>query len=215
MRLPRVQFTIGQVMTLVVLVALDLTVVAATPQQVVIYPFLWLYLGLIDFLVLWKLILRRPLRASHYTCLIVSFVASVVLANLLAAGRLRLLSPLVLWLQHRAEGITGVPPRPLLVGEFWVACLGSLTLGCTLGWAAARLERLRGWDIAAFFRGALLGLVVSCVVMSVVGAVWGWEISRARLIGGRVFLGVCLIVGGLMGLSKLKSKTLSPPVWTP
>src|SRR5947209_3059318 len=98
MRLPRVRLTIGQVMMVVALVAFNLAVASATPQQVATLPFLWGYLvGPVDFVVLWKLILKRPLQASHYTCLIVFLVSFAVLANLVATGRLRLMSALVLW----------------------------------------------------------------------------------------------------------------------
>jgi hypothetical protein len=41
------------------------------------------------------------------------------------------------------------------------------------------------------------------------GAVWGWMVeSRVRLTGHLVLEGVCLILGGLIGLSRLKSSAL-------
>ena len=87
-----------------------------------------------------------------------------------------------------------------------MACFLSLMLGSSIGWLAAWLEQRRGWDLAAFFRGALLGFVVANLLAIIDGALWGWVVeSRSRLIGRLVLLGVCLLLGGLIGLSRLKS----------
>jgi hypothetical protein len=51
--------------------------------------------------------------------------------------------------------------------------------------------------------------------MMIESAAWAWLVeSRARLIGNLVLVVVCMIVGGLMGLSKLKSSTLGPEAQT-
>jgi hypothetical protein len=81
-------------------------------------------------------------------------------------------------------------------------------LGSAIGLVAAWLERRRGWDIAAFFRGVLIGFVVANVLATIDGALWGWVAeSRSRWIGRWVLLGICLLLGGLMGLTRLKSNT--------
>ena len=100
MRLPQVRATIGQVMTLVALAALNLAVARAAPWDIVVFPTLWVLLGTIDFVVFWKLILRRSLQAFHYTCLIVFVTAFIVMANLVATERFHPLSPLVRWYQQ-------------------------------------------------------------------------------------------------------------------
>jgi hypothetical protein len=113
--------SIGQVMMVVALAAVNLAVARAMPLEVVIYPPLWVLMGSIDFLIIWKLILTRSLRAFHYTFLIVFVIAFFVMA---------------------------------LVYE----------------------------------------------------AAWGGaQPSPVQLIARMVVLGVCLILGGLMGLSRLKS----------
>jgi hypothetical protein len=63
--------SIGEVMIVVALAAVNLAVLRATPSGIIEFPPIWVLLGLIDFLIFWKLILRRPLRAFHYTFLIV------------------------------------------------------------------------------------------------------------------------------------------------
>ena len=78
MRQPRVRVTIGQMMVVIALAALNLAVAFAAPWELVVYPSLWVFLGTIDFVVLWKLILGRSLQAYHYTCLIVVVVAFFV-----------------------------------------------------------------------------------------------------------------------------------------
>ena len=207
MRLSNVRVTTGQVMTLVALAALNLAVTRAASWDLVSSPSLWIFLGAIDFLILWKLILRRSLQAFHYTFLIVSVVAYCVMVNLIEAGRFKLLSPLVRWYQQLAGWrLSGNFREFVEIGELWMACLLSLSLGCILGWLVAWLERRRGWDIAAFFRGAIVGLVIANLLSIIDGAVWGWMVeSRSRLACRLVLLGVCLILGGLMGLSRLKS----------
>ena len=61
---------------------------------------IWVVMGILDFLIVWKLILRRSLQAFHYTFLIVLFVSFFVLATLVATERLHPLGLLVRWYQH-------------------------------------------------------------------------------------------------------------------
>jgi hypothetical protein len=198
-------------MALVALAALNLAVARAAPWEIVSFPSLWVLLGTIDFVVFWKLILRRSLQAFHYTCLIVFVVAFLVMANLVATERFRPLSPLVRWYQHltgeKTDSIS-IAREFLGIGDFWMACFLSLMLGSAIGLVAAWLEGRQGWDIAAFFRGALIGFAVATLLASIDGALWGRVIeTRSRLIGHLVLLGICLLLGGLMGLSRLKSTT--------
>jgi len=200
--------SIGQVMMVVALAAVNLAVARAAPLlEVVIYPPLWVVMGSIDFLIIWKLILRRSLRAFHYTFLIVFVIAFFVMANFVATERLHSLGLLVRWYQHLAgEKANSISRGFLWIGEFWMASFLSLTLGGVVGLAAAWLERRRSWDIAAFFRGALVGFGVFTLLALILDAAWGGaQPSPVQLIGRLGVMGVCLILGGLMGLSKLKS----------
>jgi hypothetical protein len=200
------RFSIGQVMMLVALAAVNLAVTRAA-LEVDIYPqVLVVYLGSIDFLIIWKLILNRSLRAFHYTFLIVFLVAFVVMANLVATERLHPLGLLVRWYQQLSgEKTTSISLGFLRFGEIWMACFLSFALACATGFVAAWLERRRGWDIAAFCRGALVGLGISSLFSIVAHAAWeGAEPLFVRWIV-IVVLGLSLILGGLMGLSRLKS----------
>jgi hypothetical protein len=204
--------SIGQLMIVVALAAVNLAVARAAPWEVVIIPSLWVLMGTIDFVIIWKLILSRPLRAFHYTFLIVFIIAFFVMANLVATERLHPLGLLVRWYQILTEEKTISISRGFLdIGEFWMVCFLSFTLGCATGSVAAWLERRRGWDIAAFFRGALVGFGIANLLALIDGALWGWMVvSPVRLMGRLVLLGVCLILGGLMGLSRLKSSRPGP-----
>src|SRR5262249_23666329 len=146
--------TIGQVMALVALAALNLAVARAAPWEIAVFPSLWVLLGTIDFVVFWKLILRRSLQAFHYTCLTVFVIAYFVMANLVATERFHPLSPLVRWYQQLpGEGTNRILISAggfLQIGEFWKAFFLSLMLGLSIGWVAAWLEQRRGWDLAAF-----------------------------------------------------------------
>jgi hypothetical protein len=71
---------------------------------------------------------------------------------------------------------------------------------------AARREERRGWDIAAFLRGALVGLAIASLLQTVAHAAWGAAEPVSVLWIGRVVAVVCLVFGGILGLSRLKSR---------
>ena len=202
------QISIGQVMMLVALAAVNFAVATLCRSELVRFPTVWVLMGSIDFVILWKLILKRSLRAFHYTFLVVFIVAYVVMANLVAAERLHPLGHLVRWYQQ----LTGEKTNSISLvgflecGEFWMACFLTFALACAIGFVAAWLERRRGWDIAAFFRGALVGYGIAGLWATIEHAAWGGpDPKSARWIGDLVGLGMCVILGGLMGLSRLKS----------
>jgi hypothetical protein len=200
--------SIAQVMMVIALAAVNLAILRASPWELVSYPTIWVFLGAIDFVTFWKLILRRSLRAFHYTFLIVLVIAFVVMANLVATERFAPLGLLVRWYQQHAEANTIRNWHGLIwIGEFWMACFLSLMLASALGLVAAWLERRRGWDIAAFFRGALVGYGIAGLLATIARAAWGGAEPPSVLIGVRVTLVACLILGGRMGLSRLKSSS--------
>jgi hypothetical protein len=198
--------SIAQVMMVVALAAVNLAVIRAAPMEIVTYPTIWVLLGSIDFVIFWKLILKRSLRALHYTFLIVFVIAFVVLANFAATERLHPLGHLVRWYQQlTGEQTNSISLGFLRIGELWMAVFLSFTLACAIGLVAAWLERRRGWDIAAFLRGALIGLGISSLLSIIAHAAWGGaEPVLVRWIE-TASLGVCLILGGSLGLSRLKS----------
>jgi hypothetical protein len=202
--------SIGQMMMVIALVAVNLAVILAALQA--LFPqVLVVLLGSLDFVVVWKLILRRPFRAFQYVFLIAFVIGFFVMAALVATERIHPLGLLVRWYQYlTGEKINSIALAGFLrIGEIWMACVLSFTLACAMGLLAAWFERRRGWDIAAFLRGSLLGFGVANLLAMIDGAVWGWEVeSRGRVIGRLVLLGICLMVGGLVGLSRLKSNTV-------
>jgi hypothetical protein len=204
--------SIAQVMMVVALAAVNLAVLRITPLEIVTFPSIWVVLGSIDFVIIWKLILTRSLRAFHYTFLIVFVVVFFVMANFVATERLHPLGLLVHWYQRlTVDKSNSISPGFgfLWIGEFWMACFLSFVLAYATGLVAAWFEKRRDWDIAAFWRGTLVGFAIANLLAIIDGAVWGWMVeSRVRLIGHLVLLGVCLILGGLIGLSRLKSSAL-------
>ena len=140
--------------------AVNLAVTLPALEMDVFPQVLVVLLGSIDFPVVWKLILKRPLRAFHYTFLPIFVVGFFVLATQVAMERFHPLGLLVRWYQHlTGEETNSIALAGFLrVGEIWMACFLSFTLACAMGLLAAWLERRRGWDIAAFFRGSLIGV---------------------------------------------------------
>src|SRR4029077_1550540 len=114
--------SIGQVMMVVALAAVNLAVTRAALEVDMSPQVLVVLLGSIDFLIIWKLILTRSLRAFHYTFLIVFVVAFFVMANFVATERLHPLGHLVRWYQHlTGEKTNSIALGFLAIGEFWMA----------------------------------------------------------------------------------------------
>lgn len=201
--------SIAQTMLVVALVALNLGAIRACPKGIVEFPTFWVFLGVLDFLAIWKLILKRPLQAFHYTFLVVFVMAWIFMANLVATERFNPLRLLVRWYQMLAsENENVVAFVDSCCSKFLMACFLSFMLACILGIVAAWLERCRSWDIAAFHRGAFTGFALANLLALIDGAVWGWVVvSPARMLGRLVLLGTCVVLGGLLGISRLKSNT--------
>jgi hypothetical protein len=215
------RISIGQVMMVIALAAVNLAVTRAALGVDIFPQVLVVLLGSIDFLIIWKLILNRSLRAFHYTFLIVFVVAFFILAILVDTGRLYPLGLLVRWYrQLMGEKTNSISLAGFLrIGELWMAVFLSFTLACAIGLVAAWLERRRGWDIAAFLRGALIGLGISSLFSIVAHAAWGGAEPLFVQWIGTASLGVCLILGGSLGLARLKSKPedthRTPPISEP
>jgi hypothetical protein len=131
------------------------------------------------------------------------------MAHEVSMERFHPLGVLARWYQHlTGETTTSISLSFLESGELWTACFLSATLGCAIGSVEAWLEARRGWDIAAFLRGALVGLGISSLLSVVTHAAWGGaEPLVIRWIENFGSL-VCLILGGFLGLSRLKSRRL-------
>jgi hypothetical protein len=204
------RLSIGQMMMVIALVAVNLAVILPV-LEIDIFPQVWVVLlGSLDFLFIWKL-LRRPFRAFPYVFLFAFVIGFFVMAALAATERIHPLGLLVRWYQYlTGEKTNSIALAGFLrVGEIWMALFLSFTLACAVSLLAAWLERRRGWDIAAFFRGSFIGFGIAYLLIMIDDAVWGWEDEpRARVMGRLVLLGICLILGGLFGLSKLKSSTV-------
>jgi hypothetical protein len=199
--------SIGQVMMTIALVAVNLAILRATPMEIVTFPSAWVMLGTIDFVVLWKLILKRSFRAFHYTFMIVFVIAYFVTAVLVTTERLHPLGLLVrVYQQIAGEHANVISPGYTWEGEVWFVGFLSFSLAWALGLGAAWLERRRNWDIAAFFRGALVGFGTAALLLTLADvAASGGIVSPARLSVRLVLMGVCMTVGGRMGLSRMKS----------
>jgi hypothetical protein len=205
--------SIAQGMMVVALAAANLAIARATPWEVVNFPTIWVVLGILDFLVVWKLILRRSLRAFHYTFLIVMLVSFVVMANRVAMERFQPLALLFRWYQQISEERTNRTAYLgfLHIAEFWFVASLSILLAYTFGSVAAWFERRRDWDIAAFWRGALVGVCIAMLLATIDDKVHNWAMPEKysiRWICRMLLLAVSLIVGGMTGLLKLKSRRL-------
>jgi hypothetical protein len=205
-------------MMVVALAAVNLAIARASPWEIVVFPSLWVMMGILDFVIVWKLIARRTFRAFQYTFMIVFVVAFFVMANLVAIERLHPLGLPIRWYQQLSGvkidriGLLGF----IEIGEFWTVGFISFALAWAVGWVAAWLERRRQWDIAAFWRGALIGLLTAGLVATIDDATRGWqplETYSTRWAGRMVLLGAGLILGGRMGLSRLKSNKCPEGRW--
>jgi hypothetical protein len=213
--------SIAQVMMLVALLAPNLAIARATPVEITSFPSIWVALGCLDFPIIWKLILRRSLRAFHYTFLIFFVITYVVMAYQVSVDRLHPLGFLVRLVQELAGAQTIAVSMLgyVRIAEFWAVAFLALVGACAFGWVAARLERRRHWDIAAFWRGVLVGFGIFVLVqtpLDLVASASGTSALRSLPATARLaMLLVCMIAGAWLGLSKLKSsdfKTEAPRI---
>jgi hypothetical protein len=203
--------SISQVMLVIALAAANLALGRAMPEGIASFPTVWVFLGLIDFVIVWKLIARRTLRAFHYTFLIVLVIAFLILVTMVATERIHPLGQIVRWYSELTGAKTiSISLGYLQIGEAWMALFLSLVLAAATGWVAAWLETRRGWDIAAFFRGALVVLGIFALLATIWEMISGSAQPTPRqLIGRWLIMSACMIVGGIVGLSRLKSKSPS------
>jgi hypothetical protein len=142
--------SLGRVMAAVALVAVGLALTRGMDPMYLgafgplVAILLWLfYTGVIE---------RRRLEGFHYATAVVAIPASGFLARQIALGSFRPLGPFT--------GSHVIVFVPYLIG----AAL-SLTLGFLAGVAVRRLEEAKGWDLAPFFRGAVIGAFVALPIM--------------------------------------------------
>ncbi|WP_165219616.1 hypothetical protein [Aquisphaera insulae] len=145
---------LGRVMVIVALAAVGLaTTRGLGPMYLgafgpLVGILLWfLYTGMIE---------GRRLEGFHYATAVVTVPASGFLARQIALGDFRPLGPVA----FRSQATT-------LVAHLIGAAL-SLMLGLAAGLAVRRLEQARGWDLATFFRGALVGSFLAIPILLVV-----------------------------------------------
>ena len=199
--------SISQVMVVVAITAVNLAMLRTIPTQFLAYPTVWVIAGSIDLVIFWKLIQKRSLRAFHYTFLVVFIVSFLVMAVYVATERIAPLGLLVRWYQQLARTNTiGISRGFLLITEIWMACFLSFILACAIGLAATWLEAYRSWDIAAVWRGAIVGFSFVISLLTVI------DVSVGRGPDGPVgiplrlvVLGIGVLLGGKIGLSRLKS----------
>jgi hypothetical protein len=106
---------------------------------------LWLfYTGVIE---------RRRLEGFHYVTAVVTVLASGLLARQIALENFRPLGQFAAG-SHAAAMV-----------EHLIGAALSLMLGFAAGIAVRRLEQARGWDLAPFFRGAVVGSFVALPIV--------------------------------------------------
>jgi hypothetical protein len=207
----REKLSIARLMMIITLIAANCALIREIPSEIGNVPPVWIVLGVIDYLILWKLILRRPFRAPHYSFLVVFVIGSVVLMNQVAMERIHPMGPLVRWYPQVVSDHT----RKIMLteiahlGDFWMAGAIAFLIALGGGRLAGWLERRRGWDIAAFFRGALIGFGIANLYGLLIAAISGpYAPGSVAHNTTLAVLAACVILGGRLGLSRLKSKEL-------
>lgn len=158
---------LGRAMGAVVLVAVGLALLRGVEPMI-----LGAYGPLLAML-LWLLyesvVRRRRLEGFHYAAAVVTVPAAGFLATQVAMDRFRPLGPLVrAWQWTTGDmGVGSGFAWHAGAAEFAIGGLLSVLLGLTAGLAVRRLEQSRGWDLAPFFRGAIVGSFLSVPLLAV------------------------------------------------
>jgi hypothetical protein len=202
----RGRLSIARVMTIVALLAANLALLREVPWEARSVPTIWVFLGIADFVVVWKLICRFPLRAGHYTFLVVCLGAYLVLVTQAAMERIHPMAPFIRsYQQISGDQNTSVMLREVSrLGDIWMSGVLALLIAWTLALGAGWLERRRGWDLAAWYRGGLVGFgVVS--LLTVLTEPFLRSTPRRLAVVNLVLLAICVLVGGKVGLARLRS----------
>jgi hypothetical protein len=176
---------LGQVMGVVALAAVGLALLRGmNPMHLgafgpLVAILLWLfYTGVIE---------RRRLEGFHYATAVVAIPASGFLARVIALGSFRPLG-------RFASGSHWADVVVHLIG----AAL-SLMLGLAAGLAVRRLEQAWRWDLAPFFRGAVVG---SFVALPILAAILNQESLTNPNFGERLtafgILAAGFVIGGVV-----------------
>lgn len=172
---------LSMAMKLVALIALNLALLLAGPEIPQYPPFLF-PLVMLDIVLVQCVSLGRPLRAFHYTVLVVGLVASLALTWFTyvnaapgQAGSLRIVETAIVTF----EDLTGIPPwnrsdsflELLAIAERCVTSALGVLLACVVASCVARRLSRRpprtssmGRLLASVFQGALIGLGVFTVI---------------------------------------------------
>jgi hypothetical protein len=202
------QVTLGRLMVLVAIVAASLALLQALPRDALVIPTFWILLGVLDFVAAWKLVLRRPLRASHYVFLITFVIGALVLMTQAATERFL---P-VTWLLRETGQSGSLPVGTIVVrnlGDVWAAVATAFLIALACGALAGCLERRRGWDIAAVCRGTLLGFAIGSFFGVIQHEVLGPE--RELIAANWIVLAVGSVLFGWLGRSWFRSAYLAGP----
>ena len=210
-------FSIAVVMKLTAIIALNLAVLRLVPEMRAGFPPCVFAIVMINLLLVQIVALGRPLRAFHHTFLIVGLLSTGVLIALAftesspVPGSLRILEAAI---QHyravRGESrvISPLIEFPMLrTAEAWLACI----LGLLPAWAAAVLaswSMRRGfrltseWSriVAAFLKGALIGLGFFCLGVTLAYSFFGpWNLDPQTARAAWYVQWVCLVTCPLLG----------------
>jgi hypothetical protein len=207
--MPDKSIPLSLLMKFIALIALNLALLRVGPFLPEI-PVFFFALVMLDLVLVQSIILGRPLRAFHYTFLVVGLVASIALTGLSYVippgrnGSLRILETLI-GAYRRITGDLRWDPSFNDILASAERCLTS-TLGLLVAWGAGlwvarRQPRLsgRGRCVASFFQGTLIGLGAFMAIsftLNFLGAVPPAPHTpgqNARLLG----LVICPLFGGL------------------
>jgi hypothetical protein len=207
--------SIAQVMMVIALAAVNLAIARTIPREVATVPFVWMLIAIIDWVILRKLVQRASLRGFEYTFPIVLVITFQVMANLWAADSFLPLTLLLrCYYQLMPHWVGFVLPFGTPQSfEIGMVALLSFSPALAAGVIGAWLEGRLGWDVAAFWRGSLLGVLVAGVLLSTYDAGWA-AIGRPQRGDQRkaprlIVLAVCVSAGGRLGLVRLRSRRAS------
>jgi|GEM_PF-2331466 len=173
----------------------------------------WFAIAIVDYLVIWKVVLRRPLGAFSYIFIIIFIHTYGALTNLVVVGRLPSARSITRF--HQYVTGTRVDGDALLrVIGFWLSGIYGFAVALAAGLLARRLERRRGWGIAVFVRGALLGLCVGAVFAILERETFGpsgacWVAGNPspfsyKAFAIRAFVMLSGVAGGVISLKRLR-----------
>ncbi|MFO0960273.1 MAG: hypothetical protein U0800_23005 [Isosphaeraceae bacterium] len=211
---------ISQAMIFIAVFAVNLCVVRSIAAWVWVAPTAWLYLGIVDFIILRMFVWPGPFRTFHLTALIALAGFYPITLWLIGTDWFLPLRRFAEWIYQPTGAGTSSPWHYWVLEalQLWVMCPFHLATAFAVGWLGSLLERRWGWNGLWYAGGAIHSFWLGLILLGAVQlALKSGLVPPPHAVFFIAFVATCPIIGGLVGLywANERRKAMQPPESSP